>query len=229
MCIQFYSIQSQVAIVASESSALLRIRELEQSAQRTHTTAVTTLTPGPYTGDTASPASDKSITSKSLGSSDEDLVLISSMMVDSSEFPRVTRLTASDSHPNAQSGSIEMKKVGGSASASSSRRAAVEQDPLQPHVKESDVAAEDIDLARSSSDKNKKVQSSDQLYYVNEVRVRSRLSWRDIERFTTGFTYLSLRICQIIPLTVNDLLTPLLNLLCSTCLLPHSCTLRWMS
>ena len=94
--------------------------------------------------------------------------------MDSSESSRVKGF-ASDSLPTAHSGSIEMKKVGG-VSASSSRRAAVEQNPPPSLMTESEGAVqEDIDLARSSSDKNKKVQSSDQLYYVNEVR----LTWEE--------------------------------------------------
>jgi hypothetical protein len=204
----------------------------------------TPLTPHSYTGDTAStvsPSSDRSLTSKSLGNSDDDLVLISSMEVNS-DPPRVLGVIVSDSLPIAHSGSIEMKKVGGSASASSNRRAAVEQDLPPPQsqsqsvMKESDVSeVQDIDLARSSSDRNKKVQSSDQLYYVNEVR----LTWTEYRKndywpliFITStlsnhfFFSASLRLSSLF-FSLPSL--PFASLLFSVYLLSHSCILRWMS
>ena len=114
---------------------------------------------------------------KSEGSSDDDLVFVPSVVSDFSESPGDPGCMASDSLPIGHSGSIEMKKVGGSASATSSRRAAVDTDASLSLTKTSDIVqTDDIDLARSSSDKNKKVQSSDQLYYVNEVSALSNKS-----------------------------------------------------
>lgn len=152
-----------------------------------------------YKGDTNSDMkgergknSPGSVLTKSVEGSDDDIVVVPSVSASTSagnnRGSQVQGLqglrddSELSSYGSSNISSLEPKAGGGGVSAATSRRTLVQpasssSSSSSTSTNSDEGAKEDIDFARIGSDERNKTPSSDQLYYVNEVRATAYLKF----------------------------------------------------